>query len=116
MVAPGEFSPGAAFAGDSFSLEDLVSDGGVVGTHAESTLHFFVGDECALIGVGSALIVRRYFWVRAGVRLDAEAPSAPEPNFDRNAFWQPILSRLTVPRTKRDPPLVGARRGRHGEP
>jgi hypothetical protein len=46
----------------------LVSDGGVVGTHAESTLHFFVGDECALIGVGSALIVRRYFWVRAGVR------------------------------------------------
>ena len=52
-----------------------------MGTHAESTLHFFVGDECALIGVGSALIVRRYFWVRAGVRLDAEAPSAPEPNF-----------------------------------
>ena len=26
------------------------------------------------------------------------------------------MSRLTVPRTKRDPPLVGARRGRHGEP
>ena len=43
-------------------------------------------------------------------------PFAPEPNFDRNAFWQPILSRLTVPRTQRDPPLVGARRGRHGEP
>ena len=78
MVAPGEFSPGAAFAGDSFSLEDLVSDGGVVGTHAESTLHFFVGDECALIGVGSALIVRRYFWVRAGVRLDG-APTLRNP-------------------------------------
>ena len=78
MVAPGEFSPGAAFAGDSFSLEDLVSDGGVVGTHAESTLHFFVGDECALIGVGSALIVRRYFWVRACVRLDGPLRSGTQ--------------------------------------
>jgi hypothetical protein len=56
----------------------LVSDGGVMGTHAESTLHFFVGDECALIGVGSALIVRRYFWVRAGVRLDGPLRSGTQ--------------------------------------
>ena len=34
----------------------MVSDGGVAGTHPPSTLHFFVGDECVLIGVGSALI------------------------------------------------------------
>ena len=102
----------------------MVSDGGVAGTHPPSTLHFFVGDECVLIGVSRAHVCADTAARRVGcagsVKWSTEIPIPPRAGFDRyrtgpksrHQIWDEP-SRGT-PRTRRRTPrrVMATRRAR----
>ena len=108
----------------------MVSDGGVAGTHPPSTLHFFVGDECVLIGVGSALMSAPIL-PRGVLGVPGRAKSGPRKyryrparNFDRyrtgpksrHQIWDEPFEGDAARARREDPPVASWRPGGRGMP